>query len=210
MIAIYPIVEGHGEVSAVPLLLRRIVQDMFKRYDVDVLPPHRVPRGRMLAEETRALEDAVELGVRKIRQTELSGLISVLLDAEKDCPADLGRTLLDRIKRSDVATSVVVAKREYEAWFLAGARSLRKLRNKLDTAVAPPNPESIGDAKGYLQRHVLVPGAVYRETVDQPALTAALDLEAARAAPSFDKLCRDLHRLLPAVPSPLNTSANRK
>ena len=28
----------------------------------------------------------------------------------------------------------------------------------------------------------------YSETLDQPALTAILDLDAARAAPSFDKL----------------------
>ena len=139
----------------------------------------------------------------------MPGLISVLLDADKDCPADLGRKLLDRISRSDVATSVVVAKREYEAWFLAGANSLIGCRIVSDTAVAPPDPESIGDAKGYLERHVLVPGAVYKETVDQPALTEALDLEMARAAPSFDKLCRDLHRLLPAAPSPPNTSTIR-
>ena len=109
-----------------------------------------------------------------------------------------------------MAISVVVAKREYEAWFLAGADSLRGCRNVSDTAVAPPDPESIGGAKRYLEQHVLVPGAVYRETVDQPALTDALDPDAARAAPSFDKLCRDLHRLLPVAPSPLNTQANRK
>jgi hypothetical protein len=37
---------------------------------------------------------------------------------------------------------------------------------------------------------------VYRETLDQPAFTAALDLTAARSAPSFDKLSRDVMSLL--------------
>lgn len=39
----------------------------------------------------------------------------------------------------------------------------------------------------------------YRETVDQAALTAVFDFEAARSAPSFDKLWRDVKALLEAA-----------
>ena len=39
-------------------------------------------------------------------------------------------------------------------------------------------------------------GQRYRETPHQPALTAIFDLDAARAAPSFDKLWRDVSELL--------------
>jgi hypothetical protein len=155
----------------------------------------------MVAQDARELQRAVQLGTLKILQTGMFGVILVLLDADDDCPAELGPRLLRQISRPDVAAGVIVAKREYEAWFLAGAQSLRRHRTVSDTAAAPADPEGIRGAKQHLERHVLVPDAVYQETVDQPALTAALGLEEARAAPSFDKLCRDLCRLLLAVPA---------
>ncbi len=201
MIAIYPIVEGHGEVHAVPVLFRRVASEICHRYDVQVLRPHRVPRGRMVAQDARELQRAVNLGALKISQTGEPGVIFVLLDADDDCPAELGPRLLREISRPNLAAGVVVAKREYEAWFLAGIQSLKGHRNISNKAVTPVDPEAIRGAKQHLERHVLVPGAVYQETVDQPALTAVLGLEEARAAPSFDKLCRDLCRLLLMVPA---------
>ncbi len=40
------------------------------------------------------------------------------------------------------------------------------------------------------------PGRSYRPTLDQAALTSVFDLDAARNAPSFDKLWRDVSELL--------------
>ena len=66
----------------------------------------------------------------------------------------------------------------------------------IDASTAPPpDPESIRDAKGWLSRQ-LPPGQPYRPTLHQGALTAIFDLDAARAATSFDKLWRDLTPLL--------------
>jgi hypothetical protein len=45
------------------------------------------------------------------------------------------------------------------------------------------------------------------ETVDQPALTAAIDIDLARRAPSFEKLYRELRRLL--VPPVSGTPSQR-
>ena len=59
----------------------------------------------------------------------------------------------------------------------------------------PPEPESIRDAKGWLSKYHLG-GRSYKETIDQAALTAVFDIDAARAAPSFDKLYRDMSWLL--------------
>ena len=198
MIAIYPIVEGHGEVIAMPVLIRRIMGEICTRYDIDVLSPYRLPRGRMLAEQGDHLERAIELGARKIRQTEMAGIIIVLVDADDQCPAELGPRLAARIARDDVPIGVVLANREFEAWFLCGVRSLRGHRGISAVAEPPENPETIRGAKEYLARHYLRPGATYSETVDQVALAAVLDLAEARGAPSFDKLCRDLCRLIPA------------
>ena len=41
-------------------------------------------------------------------------------------------------------------------------------------------------------------GQRYRETLDQAAFSAILDLDTARTAPSFDKLWRDVTTLLAA------------
>jgi hypothetical protein len=92
---------------------------------------------------------------------------------------------------------VVMAVREFEAWFLAGAASLAGKRS-LPADLAPPrDPESPRNAKGWLDERM---ENGYSETIDQPALTATFDLLAARSASSsFDKLVRALGALLRAT-----------
>jgi hypothetical protein len=90
---------------------------------------------------------------------------------------------------------VVLAKFEFEAWFLAAAESLQNFRSLSPAVAAPSDPESIRGAKEWLGASMRGTGG-YRETVDQPAFAAKFDLEQARAAPSFDKCYRELTRLL--------------
>jgi len=92
---IFPIVEGHGEISAVPELLRRLAHEEFRNYQLEVMRPFRLPRGRILADA--GLEKAVELGARKLAADGRTGAILVLLDADDDCPAVLAPALLQRI-----------------------------------------------------------------------------------------------------------------
>jgi hypothetical protein len=193
---IYAIVEGHGEVQAVPLLLRRLAHECIGSYDLHVFPAHRVPRGRILRPDH--LERAAELGRRRIVESGGRGGVMLLLDADDDCPATLGPELLARLRNviPDLPLSVVLAKREYEAWFLGAAYSLRRLSNVRDDANPPIEPEAIIGAKEYLARVLLEPGAVYSETVDQVSLTAVMDFIEASRCPSFRKLCRDLGALL--------------
>ena len=87
--------------------------------------------------------------------------------------------------------SVVMAKKEYEAWFIAAGESLRGKRGLIPDLHAPTDPESIRGAKEWLSRHM--PGSQpYAETTDQPALTAVFDLNMARRAESFDKCYREV------------------
>jgi hypothetical protein len=58
---------------------------------------------------------------------------------------------------------------------------------------APLDPESIRDAKGWLQE-AMPPGRRYLPTVDQPSLAGKFDLNAARRAPSFDKLYHEIEK----------------
>jgi hypothetical protein len=193
---IFPIVEGHGEVPAVPELLRRLAFEEFGNYGLRVPRPFRLPRGKIVAENE--LEKAVELGVRKLAEEGGRGGIFVLLDADDDCPATLGPTLLRRAAtvRADISSSVVVARSEYESWFLASANSLRGRNAIRQDATPPANPELIRDAKGFMERELFLPGAKYSETVDQVSLTAAMNFDEARQCPSFDKLFRDMSVLL--------------
>jgi hypothetical protein len=93
---------------------------------------------------------------------------------------------------------VVLAKREYEAWFLAAAPSLRGLEGLPANLEAPAKPESISDAKGWLTRH-MPPGQPYKERLHQQQFTRRFDLALARSADSFDKLCRDIKALIAAA-----------
>jgi hypothetical protein len=91
---------------------------------------------------------------------------------------------------------VVLAKVEFESWFIAAAESIGGHREIAADIVAPDDPESIRDAKGWLSER-MVAGRTYRPTLDQPALCAVFDIRAARArSRSFDKLWRDVESLL--------------
>ena len=176
-----------------PILLRRIAERVSPSVTLQIPRPIRVKRQRVL--KAGELERAIELAAR---QVQAGGCILILLDANGDCPGRMGSELLQRAieARRDRTIRVVLASREFEAWFLAAARSIAG-HHGIDGSVAPPaDPESIRDAKGWLSRQM--PAQGYRETLHQPALTAIFDLDAAREAPSFDKLWRDVTALLQA------------
>lgn len=181
------IVEGKGETLAVPVLLRRIAGVVAPGLNLRITV---LRRGRQKLLKGSYFEDAISLAARLVGP---AGLVLVLLDADEDCPAELGPQLVRRATRArpDRTTRVVLAKAEYEAWFLASAESLAGLRGLPTDLSAPADPESIRDAKGWLSRH-LARGASYRPAVHQASLTATFDMAAARSAPSFDKLWRDV------------------
>lgn len=124
--------------------------------------------------------------------------VLVLLDADDDCPARLGPQLLTRVKdaRPDRSGSVVLANREFEAWFLAAAPLLRGLRGLAGDLALPADAERPRDCKGWLSAR-RTDGRAYKPATDQAALAAAFDMQMARQhSPSFDKLWRDVERLL--------------
>ena len=104
-----------------------------------------------------------------------------------------------------------MARREYEAWFLAAIESLRGQRRIHPEAAYSQDPEHVGGAKRAVS--LFMPsGTPYSETADQPALSALFDLGMAyRRASSFRKLVKELCRLLaelgqePVIPSDWST-----
>jgi hypothetical protein len=185
-----PIVEGHSEVQSVPVLLRRLCAEM-GRYEVQVAKPLRI--GRCQVVRSGELERIFELA-RRTR--ERCDAILLLLDADDDCPKELAPALLERARAASAGlpVAVVLAKSEFESWFVGSVESLRGVRGLADTAVSPANPEDIRGAKEHLRRQV---GYPYVEVDDQPAFASRFDLQLARqSCPSFDKFVRDVEAIL--------------
>jgi len=140
------------------------------------------------------LRRAVELAARKSGS---AGLILIVVDSDDDCPAELGPQLVAAAssQRGDREIVVAVAKREFEAWFLAGVRSLRGRRGVSSQALPPADPEAIRGAKEAL-RECLDEGESYLESADQAAFCSALDLDQASIAPSFARCRRRVQEAL--------------
>lgn len=171
------VVEGHGEVQAVPVLVRRIAAEL--GHGVRVPRSVRIRRNRV--DRAGEFERAVELASRDAGET---GLILVLLDADRDCPAQLGPALAGRAEavRPDGVIRVVLAKTEFESCFLAAAASIGGRRGISGSVASPADPEAIRDAKGVLSSW-MPSNRSYRPSRDQAALAAVFDLRAARSAP---------------------------
>lgn len=197
---IQPIVEGHGEVSAVPVLLRAIARRM-DIHNVEIAPPIRRPRSKLADQES--LSQAIELA----RIQPGCQAIMVLLDADDDCPKTFAPDLQAWAEgvAHPLACAVILAKKEYEGWFLACIESLRGFRGVLADSVSEAQPEEIRAAKARLEGK-MQPGRKYLETTDQAALSAVADWEKVYGAcRSFRKFVKETRRLLTACdlqPSP--------
>jgi hypothetical protein len=189
-VKIIPIVEGDGEVAAVPILLRRIAERLHV-YDAQVGKPIRCQRYKLVNQGE--LERAIELAVLKGGK---EGRVLILIDGEDDCSAQLGPDLLARAKaaRGDISIGVVLAKREFEAWFLASLESLWNEYKNPPYEGLHRRPEEIPGAKEHLSSSL---GIHYSPVIDQPAMAAKFDMDEARErCPSFDKFWRVVQTLL--------------
>jgi hypothetical protein len=183
---IVPIVEGHGEVQAVPILLCRIAGKSGKSFEsIRVNAPIRIKSGSFLNDQAY-FGRYLSLAAEKAKQA--AGVVLILLDCEDDCAAKLGPSLVARARavRPDVTTLVCLAVREYETWLVAAAKSLRGQGGLPSDLEPPPHAERIRNAKGWLSERM--PGK-YDEIVHQAAFTRVFDLDAAkRGSRSFARL----------------------
>lgn len=189
---IAPLVEGDGEVVGVPVLLRRIVHSIDPTVCPEVCRGFRHPSGSL--RRAGGLERAIDA----VAEVHPAHAILVLIDSDDDCPRHLGPELLGRATqaRPDLLVSIVLAHREYEAWFVAAAESLSGRRNLPQDLTAPPDPEEIRDAKGWLTRQ-MPPSMRYSPTQDQAALSSQFDLELARSrSRSFRKLWKEVENIV--------------
>jgi Domain of unknown function (DUF4276) len=189
MFMIYSVVEGHGEVKTVPLLLRRIAQE-HQIYNFLAPEAMRVPKGRIKDDLGRILNLAnIEFQARNV-----NGAVLIVLDADDDCPAELGIFLRGKAQeaQADIPVVIAVANKEFEAWYLAGIQSLQGKYGLPDTIIAPTSPENIRDAKGWLNKYM----GSYSPTIHQEKFAAVLDLQIARQSQSFARFYDRVSQLL--------------
>jgi len=197
---ITPIVEGHGEVDALPALLHRIARAVAPTSApaLRVNQPIRVKSGSFFNDPV-FFRRHVLLAAAKAAQE--AGSVLILLDCDDACPAETGPTLLQRAvsERGDVPIFVALAHREFETWFLAAARSLQNVAGLPANFDTPPYFQTIRNAKGWLGERM---PSGYDPLRHQLPLARRIDLQQARSAASFDRLYRYVARLLmsPTIP----------
>ncbi len=180
------IVEGKGEMEAVPVLLRRLVRRFDLRGDVKIVKPNRVSRGRLVQKE--GLEEAIQ----KARKDRPDAIL-IVFDSDKDCPAELGQKILEWAGQiaGDIPCQVVMPHREFEAWFLAHIESLQGKRGIRLDATSPQDPERRRGAKEQLEGKMEA-DKVYDPVKDQPALSEMFCMDEAYAK------CRSFRKMVSA------------
>ena len=185
---IAPIVEGHGEVSAVRAIVTRIGLELLGGTWIEVAQPFRLDSGKMRKPDE--LAKAIRTAAARVQGP---GGVLVLRDgddADVDCPVQLAEMLRPDQSLVPVGVEIVVAYKEYESWFLAAADSLRAHADVRNDAVAPANPEGKRGAKHELEKLML---ESYKETRHQPKFSALIDLKTA------SKNSRSFRRMVHAV-----------
>jgi hypothetical protein len=185
---VVPIVEGYGEVTALPVLLRRLREWKTPDEYIEILSPIRVSRDKFLNREEE-FKRYLSLAANKCEE---SGWILVLVDADDDCPMELSRHILEKAQEyvPHRRVSAVAANREYEAWFIASADSLNGQRGFTYTATDAIEAEAPRDAKGWIRARMA--SHHYSEITDQPAFSQLMSLQQAYdRSRSFRKLCNE-------------------
>ncbi len=194
---LYPIVEGKGEIAAVPILLRRL-QEEHQHWDFQIAKPKRAS-----GEGDLTKPGGLEWFLRHALREPDCVAILVLLDANEGCPKEMAFELADRARSLNLScpVAIVIAKCEYEAWFLA---SLESLRDRLELPEDTPfevDAEAIRDAKGWLSKRMPA-GRAYKPTQDQAPMTELMEFSLVRSrSRSFCRLEHAFEELIGAVES---------
>ena len=195
MPTIVPVVEGAGDVAALPGLLGRILWEMYDRTDIIVAQGR---SGVVNANGRQNLERNLEKFLGHAQNKPECDAILVLLDADDDCPIDLAQGLLERGKQLGLTSPVqiVCANRSYESWFLASLDTIKGRGNIPDTAILSQAAEDVSNPKQWLTDQMPT-GQAYKETIHQASLSQSIDIGMARHnSRSFRRLCHALEQLL--------------
>jgi hypothetical protein len=170
------IVEGEGDASAAPILVRRVMAELFGVYDLLIEVQRRRDINHLRANDWAHFK-------RYVQAAFYEGCpILWLLDADDECPVALAGTMYQIVESIGVRQpfSVGFWVREYETMFLYDKKMLvHFLGDKVKIDVG--DPEMIRGAKEWLSSK-LPRGEIYKARVDQSRLTAMVNLQALKAS----------------------------
>lgn len=203
-----PIVEGLGEEWSLPLLLRRLLVEKlgYTDADVEILHPKNTRGcGRMTA------DDGIERYVQHALKEACDGVL-ILIDndaaialhkqkyLQDDCAPALAHYLARRVAAlyRSKPVAIVVARWEYEAWFLASLETVGPALGVPEGYSFVEDVETVRGVKEWFNTH-LPDNRRYTVTLDQPSMTGYLDLDlVARRSRSFRRLEHALQQLIDA------------
>lgn len=179
-----PLVEGDGDLRAVPILVQRLLLE--RGHDGWFVDGKRAKPVRSLPNLRNRLPNFLEY----LRIEEPDAAL-ILLDLDDGCPCETAIALASDVAEVGLPfpTAVVFAHREFEAWFLASlpsiAASTPLLADGLDYEA---EPERRRGCKEWLNKQ-MPRGRRYEETLHQAAFCRHLDVErAASRSRSFRRL----------------------
>ena len=199
---IVPIVEGKGEVTALPKLLYRLL----KENQCTTIHVGRLQNagGCGNLKKPGGLEKFLR---NAMIQADCSAIL-ILMDADGACPEILAQDFASRVRTAGTPfpTVIVIANSAYEAWFLA---SLETIAGQAlpGGAALPADLKFTGDIEAkrspgdWLKGH-LPAGYTYNKGEDQSAFTQMIDIELAKAnSRSFRRLCHAVEEIIAAIDS---------
>lgn len=175
-----PIVEGHGEIPAVPILIRNILAAQ-GIHDVQPLPAWRHGEYPSVAKKFD------NLFLAAIKENAPILWVMDFDSKDYDCPVKEAQSLLTRADalRPGWPIKIAFLVKEYETLFLIDEAATRKVFPDIPAQTTfPTNPENIRWAKEWLSKARPSPGSAYKETVHQAKITAHLNLNLLRARSS--------------------------
>jgi hypothetical protein len=212
--------EGHGEVSALPILVTKLLQErnagdvLYLDRDVIRTNPNRLVKWNRANRQPDFSEWVARITLAA-RRREVGGVLAVYDGDSKKFPAGSANDFCAATAAKMMAAAaaqagagklfslcIVFACSEYETWLIAGAesfagRALNDGRIILPAQVKLPSGDHELRGKGWLEKNCVS----YRPTRDQSALTELLDFQFVRAKKlrSFARLEHTVDQLLEAV-----------
>ena len=183
------LVEGPGDVAAVPVLLRMVLQQA-NLFDWQPGDPMKVNGLTALRKRLPSFAEALRI---KMNDNKCHGVL-VLLDLEDGCPRAEAATLAAEFATYGLPypISIVFAHREYEEWLVASLPTIAPCTSLLkDDLVRDYAIENKRGVKEWLTSK-MPHGSIYKETTHQEEFTRNLDITLAQQ-------CRSFQRLLHAV-----------
>jgi len=182
-----------------PILLQKVATHVHPECVLDHVTPLPLAKGKIINNES---DFSRYIGLA-VDQAGEEGAVLVLVDEDEDCAKKLLDSIhkIAAVENCPIPLAIVFSTRCFETWFLFSAASLAGKRNFPRDMCPPEDPETIQNPKGWLEEqnsHNTGRDKKWRYSgpADQPGLTDALAINLARKSASFDKLYREVKRLL--------------